>query len=319
MIDAWHRLAPRDRRALGVLAGAVAAALAWSLLARPTWQRIGALRDALAVERALLTRERALLARGEAHDRAANGPVLFTGRDDAIAAAALAEHAGVLAESHDVWVQAATTGETRSTPDGLRLVRVDVRAEGDVQGVSAWLAALERGPRAIRVATLELSAAPGDGAEGTEPLALRATLVGYAAPASLARWPTDAASARPRLPTSPDSIAVRITARNPFGPARRAPAVRYRLAIPDDALAAFPAEDAPDAPPPVVLGTAVGDDGAGFAMCAIEGQPVAIVRRGDRLADYTVIAIARGRVTFRDARGRRLDITTSGVPDGDPP
>jgi type II secretory pathway component PulM len=312
----WERLGDRDRRALTLLAVVAAGALAWTFAMRPAWQRIGTLRDQLAAERGLLGRERAALSRpdGEAGREAV--PVLFTGRDDAIAAAALAELAGTLAEAHDLWVQAATTGEARVTPDGVRLVRVDVRAEGDVQGIAGWLAALERGPHAVQVGTLEVSAAPTTGDDDTEPLAVRATLIGYAAPASMASWPGPGA---PRHPWSPDSLATRVAARNPFAASRRAPPERYRLAIPADALAASPVEEAMPPSRPVVHGTAVGGDGQGFAMCAIDGQPVTVVRVGDRLAGYTVVAIARGRVTFRDARGQRLDITTSAPSDGEQP
>lgn len=316
MISWWQRLSARDQRALALLGAVALGALAWTLVIRPTWTQVNTLRDVIAGERALLERERALLARGEVNDRGAPAPVLFTGRDDAIAAAALAEHAGTLAEAHDLWVQAAITGDTRVTADGLRLVRVDVRAEGDVQGIGGWLAALERGPYAVQVSTLEVSAAPNTADDGTEPLAVRATLIGYAAPPTVATW-SDAGAPMHRW--SPDSLAARLTAHNPFVASRRAPSVRYRLAIPGDALAGLPLEEALEPSRPVVHGTAVSSDGRGFAMCAIDGQPVTVVRVGDRLADYTVVAIGRGRVTFRDAQGQRLDITTSASADGEQP
>jgi type II secretory pathway component PulM len=316
MMSWWQRFSARDRRAVALLGAVALGALAWTLVMRPTWTQVNALRDMIAGERALLERERALLARGGVSNAGAAGPALFTGREDAIAAAALAEHAGTLAEAHELWVQAATTGETRVTPDGLRLVRVDVRAEGDVQGIGGWLAALERGPYAVQVSTLEVSAAPNTGDDGTEPLAVRATLIGYAAPSAVATWPNGGA---PMHRWSPDSLAAQLTSRNPFAASRRAPSVRYRLAIPGDALAGLPVEETLEPSRPVVHGTAVSSDGRGFAMCAIDGQPVTVVRVGDRLADYTVVAIARGRVTFRDAQGQRVDITTSAAADGDQP
>lgn len=312
----WQRLGARDQRALALLGTVALGALVWTLLMRPTWTQVNTLRDVVEGERALLERERALLARGGVSNAGAAGPMLFTGRDDAIAAAALAEHAGTLAEAHELWVQAAITGDTRVTPDGLRLVRVDVRAEGDVQGIGGWLAALERGAYAVQVSTFEVSAAPNSGDDGTEPLAVRATLIGYAAPSAVATWPNDGA---PIFSWSPDSLAAQLTSRNPFAASRRAPSVRYRLAIPDDALAGLPVDEDIAPARPVVHGTAVSSDGRGFAMCAVEGQPITVVRVGDRLADYTVVAIARGRVTFRDAQGQRVDITTSASADGDQP
>lgn len=316
MTSWWQRIGARDRRALALLASVALGALAWTLVLRPTWAQISTLRDAIAGERAVLERERALLAHGDAGERGASEPVLFTGRDDAIAAAALAEHAGTLAEAHELWVQAATTGETRVTADGLRLLRVDVRAEGDVQGIGGWLAALERGPFAVQVSTLEVSAAPNTRDDGTEPLAVRATLIGYAAPATVATWP---GAGTPQHAWSPDSLAAQLAAQNPFAASRRAPSTRYRLAIPGDALAALPADEAVEPARPVVHGTAVSSDGRGFAMCAIDGQPVTVVRVGDRVGDYTVVAIARGLVTFRDAQGQRLEITTSASADGEQP
>lgn len=51
---------------------------------------------------------------------------------------------------------------------------------------------------------------------------------------------------------------------------------------------------------PIILGTAVGLDGA-FATAQLpNGQP-RIVRIGDKLGEFTVIAITRGTVTFRAA------------------
>lgn len=318
MMAAWQRLTPRDQRALRLLGGVAVAALAWSLFVRPTWVRTAELRDTIAAERTLLARERALLERNDAGSPRSDA-LLFTGRDDAIASAALAEHLGTVAEAHDVWVQATSTGDTRTTADGVRVLRVELRAEGDVHGLAGWLAALEHGALAVRLASLEVSRAPLDDPNGAEPLAVRATVLGYAAPTSVAQWETSSSDGPAGLVVRPDSVAVRIASRNPFAPSRRAPSVRYRLAIPGDALAAVGGEADADPLPPVVLGTAAGADGASFAMCAIEGVPPTIVRVGDRIADFTVLRITRGQVTFRDARGRRIDVTTSVPSDGDPP
>ncbi|HMS02175.1 MAG TPA: type II secretion system protein GspM [Gemmatimonadaceae bacterium] len=318
MIAAWQRLSSRDQRALRLLGGVALAALAWSLFVRPTWARTAQLRDSIATERALLARERALLERNEA-DASRPAPSLFTGRDDAIASAALAEHVATVAEAHDVWVQATTTGDARTTADGVRVLRVEMRAEGDVHGLAGWLAALEHGALAVRLASLEVSRAPRDESNGAEPLAVRATVLGYAAPPSVTQWEATATGTSVDRAIRPDSVAGAIVTRNPFAPSRRAPTVRYRLAIPGDALAAVDGEADADPLPPVVLGTAAGVDGASFAMCAIEGVPPTIVRVGDRIADFTVLRITRGQVTFRDARGRRIDVTTLESSDGDPP
>ena len=60
---------------------------------------------------------------------------------------------------------------------------------------------------------------------------------------------------------------------------------------------------------PVVLGTAAMGEGRGFATCQLgDGRPV-IVRAGDKLGDYTVKAIERGRVVFTTAAGKALEIS----------
>lgn len=59
----------------------------------------------------------------------------------------------------------------------------------------------------------------------------------------------------------------------------------------------------PATPPviPRVLGTAVGNNGEAFATAQQGGLPPQIIRVGDKLGMYTVVAITRGTVTFRAA------------------
>lgn len=52
---------------------------------------------------------------------------------------------------------------------------------------------------------------------------------------------------------------------------------------------------------PRVLGTALGAGGEAFATAQQPGSPPQIVRVGDRIGPYTVVAITRGTVTFRAA------------------
>jgi len=94
---------------------------------------------------------------------------------------------------------------------------------------------------------------------------------------------------------------------NIFAIDRMAPPERYPM--PGE----FRDEGAPvvaAAPParPSVLGTAVGIDGAAFATAQLPGTPPRIVRVGDRLGVFTVVAITRGTVTFRAADAAPFEV-----------
>jgi hypothetical protein len=107
--------------------------------------------------------------------------------------------------------------------------------------------------------------------------------------------------------------------RNVFSPARRAPAVAYRLSRTDPAAALGMESPELERIDPVVLGTALGATGTSFAMCSYADAPAIVVRVGDQLGPYTVVAIARGRVTFRDVDGSRLEVESPTSPDGELP
>jgi len=122
-----------------------------------------------------------------------------------------------------------------------------------------------------------------------------------AAPASTFANADGLASAR-ATPTRDVNDAVE---RDPFAPDRAAPAQRYRA----------PGEE-PDAPAeapivPVVLGTAVADAARSFATVQLGGGNPVILHVGDKIAAYTVSAIARGRVTFRTSSGSPLQVSES--------
>lgn len=101
----------------------------------------------------------------------------------------------------------------------------------------------------------------------------------------------------------------RVVQTNVFAVNRTAPAARYPM--PGEFREQNPS--APLTPPakPRVLGTAVGSDGNAFATAQQAGLPPQIVRVGDRIGIYTVIAITRGTVTFRAADAAPFQITAS--------
>lgn len=136
---------------------------------------------------------------------------------------------------------------------------------------------------------------------------------------------------RPALDSAPVQMAVHdrdttplpdigvAVSRNVFSPARRAPAIAYRLSAADPVAVTGMGNLERERIDPVVLGTALGANGTSFAMCSYDDAPAVVVRVGDRLGPYMVVAIARGRVVFRDVDGSRLEVESPTSPDGDLP
>lgn len=92
-----------------------------------------------------------------------------------------------------------------------------------------------------------------------------------------------------------------------FQPDRTAMPYRYRMPgepAPDDA-------GAPQPILPVVLGTVLATDGAHFASVQLPGGRPTTLRIGDKIGEYTVTAIDRGKVTFKNAAGRPVEITAT--------
>jgi hypothetical protein len=92
-----------------------------------------------------------------------------------------------------------------------------------------------------------------------------------------------------------------------FSPDRSAPDVPYRM--PGEARA----DEAPHVEPvkPTVLGTAVATDGRSFATLQLGGDRPTLVHVGDRIGEWSVRAIARGKVTLASADGTHAEITVS--------
>ncbi|HEU4628954.1 MAG TPA: hypothetical protein VFS08_04390 [Gemmatimonadaceae bacterium] len=116
------------------------------------------------------------------------------------------------------------------------------------------------------------------------------------------------AAIRPPAPVAPPPpVRVRdVVARDPFSPDRAPPPARYRL--PGEVEEA-PADDerAARRSPPRLLGTVVATGGGrSFAICQVgRGQPV-MLHVGERLGDFTVAEITRGRVVFTTPGGERV-------------
>lgn len=84
----------------------------------------------------------------------------------------------------------------------------------------------------------------------------------------------------------------------------------YRYRMPGESAPAT--ESAPaEVARPVVLGTVIATDGAHFATCQLQGGRPTVVRTGDRIGEYTVIAIERGKVTFKNDAGMTFDVAAT--------
>lgn len=92
-----------------------------------------------------------------------------------------------------------------------------------------------------------------------------------------------------------------------FSPDRSAPSSPYRMPGERDR------SDAPAVEPmkPQVLGTAVATDGRSFATLQLGDANPVLARVGDKIGDWTVKAIGRGKVTLVTAGGTRADLSVT--------
>jgi len=89
-----------------------------------------------------------------------------------------------------------------------------------------------------------------------------------------------------------------------FSSDRSAPSAPYRMPgekTPEVKQAAEP-------PKPIVLGTAVANDGKSFATLQLGDDRPTLVHVGDKIGDWVVKAIDRGKVTIINTSGGRADL-----------
>ena len=153
--------------------------------------------DRIVTERDALSREQAAVrdaARNPARQQFADSAMkatasrVFTGANDVAAGASLVTYLGDVARTTHVWLASAATRSApnaggRGAPvasDGLRALRVELRAESDFQGILHFLDALERGGKVVTVERLDVTRTLRAGDEDRETLSMSATVVGYA-------------------------------------------------------------------------------------------------------------------------------------------
>jgi hypothetical protein len=180
-----------DRRALFRGIAVLLPALAYIWGVKPLRASLDETRQQVFEQRQLLANEMAAVAaakRNPAAQRIADSamramtPRLFEGRDDAMATAELLSHLNDVAQRSNVLLVSASTRPTTVT-NGVRALRVEVRAESDLTGVLAFLQSLEGGEKLLRVDRLDVSRSLAAAeVKGLEPLAITAAIVGYAIP-----------------------------------------------------------------------------------------------------------------------------------------
>jgi hypothetical protein len=186
----WSTMSPRDRRAVSLGGLVLLPALLYIWGVRPYQAALSDARDQLATERATLSRERAAILTARKNPQLQHiadsamrvmRPRLFEGKDDVMASAELASYLGDVAQRTRVWLQDASTRP--ATPaaqnNGVRTLRVEIRAESDLQGALRFLQALERGDKLIRIDRLDISRVPRDDKD-MEILSIAATIAGFA-------------------------------------------------------------------------------------------------------------------------------------------
>ena len=208
----WSTMSPRERRT-AVMGGAIVLAgfaLIWGRMYRDA---LSDARDELATERATLARERAAVATARHNPQLqhiadsamrAMRPRLFEGKDDVMASAELAAYVGDVARRARVWLQDAGTRPATPAAEGVRTLRVEIRAESDLQGVLLFLQGLERGDKLIRVDRLDISHAARSDENDAEVLSIAATISGFAVSDSM----TTASIAHPVVASVPPNAEV---------------------------------------------------------------------------------------------------------------
>jgi hypothetical protein len=107
-----------------------------------------------------------------------------------------------------------------------------------------------------------------------------------------------------RAPRPPADIMTAVD-KDLFASDRSAPDAPYRMPGESDE------KDKPTVEPmkPIVLGTAVATDGRSFATLQLGDAPPTLVRVGDKIGEWVVKAIERGKIVLVSTSGTRTDLT----------
>ena len=175
-------LSARDRRALLLGALVLGPLLLWAAVVRPYLGMLEEYRDRLAAERALLEREKAVLAQvptlparlHEARSALAEWNARFVHSvNPALAEAEVTSLMETIARESRVLLQevgAMTLPPEVVPPEGLVPFRLSVRGESDFEGVLRFLNGMEQNPLLLRIVGLSMEPVPsGGGGRGGGP------------------------------------------------------------------------------------------------------------------------------------------------------
>jgi len=185
----FSAMSAKDRRAViwGLIV--LVPSLGWIYVVRPFRTSLADTRDLIAVEREALARERGAILEAKRNperqkqaDSAmkAMTPRMFTGMNEVAAGAELVTYLGEVARKSRVWLADAATRPALVGADGVRTLRVELRAESDYEGILAFLQALERGDKLVRIERLDIARSARAGEEEIETLTVAAMVSGFA-------------------------------------------------------------------------------------------------------------------------------------------
>ncbi len=199
------RISAKDRRALLLGAAVAGSALVIAFGVRPFVRALEATREELQWQRDLLGRERSAVSASKRYpgilesrqnDLTRESAPLFDGADDLSATSDLSDQISQTALTNRVLIQQIETRNSEAINDGLFAVSIDLRGEGDFEGILHFLDSLEKGKKLIRVSRLVLEQATRPGPEGapqSEVLSLSGTFTGYFAKDAAAEADPDSA------------------------------------------------------------------------------------------------------------------------------
>jgi|GEM_PF-3081466 len=179
-------LRPQDRRALMTGAVLLAVLLGYSRVAKPAYENLRTSRRELTDQKALLVRERALVAaapslpksqRAVKQALAAESSRLFLG-DSVAATAELSAYASQIATAAGVHLTT-VDGRTPVTTRALTRLSVDIRGEASWRQVLNFLHVLETSGQLVDLVNVRIERGPRGGPLGGDMVSLGATLAGY--------------------------------------------------------------------------------------------------------------------------------------------
>lgn len=325
----------RDWRALVIAAWVIIPGVLVRCIGQPYLQTLSALREATADARDRLREEQRAIAglpmlpvaRRAAQQRlGAEEERLFSGNDDLLATATLAQYVAVIAQENGLQLRASETGPARVVIPGLQALQVDVRGEGDLDGILHLLHQLETGGKLTRVGSLTvISDARSSNAQtragslvnqtvggdrddplqarsiqNVEVLSFSATVYGYRFTdrQQIAGETSEIGGPSPFILTTASQDALNsVLEHDLFNPLRTAPATLYRTAVLDAAQRRTSQAGAalrPYQQPNLhVVGIVAGEGDDSFMLCQNGNTPLQTVHIGEAIAGYTLSTLDR--------------------------